>query len=60
MKISHQGLDLLIAREGKHNAAYRDSKGVPTIGVGHTGPEVYIGLVWSDDQVETTFAKDIE
>lgn len=60
MKISDQGLDLLIQREGKRNEAYLDSVGVWTIGIGHTGPEVHRGLVWSDEQIKEAFAKDIE
>lgn len=59
MKTSRQGLQLLIDREAKRNKAYLDSKGIPTIGVGHTGPEVHLGLTWSDEQVEKVFAKDI-
>lgn len=59
MKMSQQGLDLLIEREGgRRNDAYLDSKKIPTIGVGHTGPEVHIGLHWTDEQVDEAFRKD--
>jgi lysozyme len=34
-KMSLKGIDFLIAREGFRNAAYKDSKGLWTIGVGH-------------------------
>jgi lysozyme len=57
-KISKQGLDKLIVREGKRNKAYLDTKGIPTIGVGHTGPEVKLGLVWTDEQVQYALLKD--
>ena len=60
MKTSEQGLALLIEREGKRNDAYRDSVGVWTIGVGHTGPEVHAGLHWTDEQVEEALAKDVQ
>ena len=60
MRMSEQGLDLLIQREGSRNRAYRDSVGILTIGVGHTGPDVHPGLVWTDAQIKDTFAKDIE
>lgn len=60
MKTSDQGLDLLTQREGKRNDAYLDSVGVPTIGVGHTGPEVHLGLHWTDEQVEEALTKDVE
>lgn len=49
----------LIAEEGRRNAAYLDSLGIPTIGVGHTGPEVHLGLVWSDALVDQTLDADI-
>jgi lysozyme len=60
MKISHQGLELLMAREGKRNTAYVDSVGVLTIGYGHTGPDVHAGTVWTDAQIESAFARDLE
>ncbi len=60
MKTSHQGLELLMGREGKRNAVYLDSVGVPTVGYGHTGPDVRMGDVWTDEQVEEAFAKDLE
>lgn len=57
--LSAKGAELLIDREDKRNKAYLDSKGIPTIGVGHTGPEVYIGLAWTDQQIEDAFKDDI-
>lgn len=60
MKTSKQGLDLLEEREGKRNKAYLDTKGIPTIGVGHTGPEVRLGLVWTDDEVRVALEKDVK
>ena len=59
MNTSKQGLELLIAREDKRPAAYLDTRGIPTIGIGHTGPEVHMGLVWNDAQIQTAFASDI-
>ena len=46
-------------REGSRRAAYRDSQGIPTIGVGHTGPEVQMGLVWNDEQIRDALAQDL-
>ncbi len=51
MKTSDQGLAILIDREAKKNKAYKDTVGVWTIGVGHTGTEVHEGLEWTDQQV---------
>ena len=59
MKLSDQGIDLLIAREGLKKRAYQDTKGIWTIGVGHTGPEVYDGLYWPEDQCRDVFKKDV-
>lgn len=39
--------------------AYLDSVGVITIGVGHTGPEVHKGLVWTQKQADDQLAIDI-
>ena len=36
MNISDQGLLLIKMREGSRTHAYLDTKGIPTIGVGHT------------------------
>lgn len=60
MKTSDAGLHLIIEREGNKTHAYLDSVGVWTIGVGHTGPEVHSGLVWTDAQVMDALRKDIE
>lgn len=60
MKLSSDGEQKLIKREGKKNVAYQDSKGIWTIGVGHTGPEVKRGLVWTDQQVQDAFEKDVQ
>lgn len=59
MQTSQQGLDLLIAREALRTEAYLDSQGIPTIGVGHTGPEVHLGLVWTEAQCREVFAQDL-
>lgn len=45
--------------EGKRNAAYLDAAGVWTICYGHTGPEVKMGLRYSDDQCTAILREDI-
>ena len=60
MSLSAEGRAALVLREGKRNKAYLDTKGIPTIGVGHTAPEVYLGLVWTDKQVEDALSKDVK
>jgi len=58
--LSDAGRAALVLREGKRNKAYLDTKGIPTIGVGHTGPEVKLGLVWTDKQVDDALSKDVK
>lgn len=55
-------VDMLERDEGRSNVAYADPVlgwERPTIGVGHTGPEVVQGLVWSDAQVDSVLQSDI-
>lgn len=58
-----RGRALLEAREGVRLAAYRDSRGVWTIGVGHTsmaGPPVPVhGMVLTHDEVDALLTKDL-
>lgn len=59
MKTSPAGIQTLEAREGVRTQAYQDTRGIWTIGVGHTGPEVHAGLVWSATQIADTLAADV-
>ena len=60
MEYSKQGLDLTKAFESCRLTAYRDIKGVLTIGYGHTGPEVVEGLVWTQDQADSQLIMDLQ
>lgn len=64
MKMSAKGRQLLIDREGYRTKAYRDSKGIWTIGVGHTSaaglPQVTPGLTLTREQVDEIFSRDLE
>lgn len=62
MKISESGLEFLIREEGVRYEAYPDPAHgwtVPTIGVGHTGPEVHQGLTWTHEQVMEALRRDV-
>lgn len=63
MKISQQGRSLLTLREGRVLKAYRDSRGIWSIGVGHTSmagaPKVVQNLVISEAQCDAIFSKDL-
>lgn len=53
---------LLELEEGREHYAYPDplTKGAPwTIGIGHTGPDVKPGDVWTDAQIDVAFAQDL-
>lgn len=50
---------LIHGEEGCVLHTYPDSRGIPTIGWGHTGPEVVPGLVWTQAQADAAFAQDV-
>ena len=55
MKLSDKGRDLLERLEAKRLKAYKCSAGVWTIGIGHTGEDVYEGLEITDEEVTRLF-----
>ena len=59
MEYSKQGLDLTKGFESCRLIAYRDIKGILTIGFGHTGPEVVEGLVWTQNQADSQLVVDM-
>ena len=59
MKLSENGAKVLIMREGLRLKAYQDIKGIWTIGVGHTGPEVVKGLVIGELHAYDLFRLDV-
>lgn len=59
MKMSEKGLAFLRQMEGVRYEAYKDSVGIPTIGVGHTGPDVFMGQKIDDAEVNRLLAGDV-
>lgn len=63
LKMSHAGLAALTQREGVRLHAYADSRGIPTIGVGHTSmggpPHVYFGMTVTMEQAYQILAADL-
>jgi len=51
--------DLVKAFEGCVLTAYQDIAGIWTIGWGHTGKDVYEGLVWTQDQADEMIEHDL-
>jgi len=58
--LNKKGLDLLKSFEGCKLNAYLDVGGIPTIGWGHTGPEVVIGMTMTQPQADAQLEKDLE
>jgi lysozyme len=57
---SQDCVDLVKISEGLRLIAYSDPGGVPTIGWGHTGPDVVLGAVWSLDYAEKALLDDLQ
>jgi GH24 family phage-related lysozyme (muramidase) len=59
VNFSDNGFSLLKEFEGCRLKAYKDVGGVWTIGYGATGPDVYEGLVISQEQADTWLRQDV-
>lgn len=60
MQLSPVGLALIEEFEGCRLTAYLDQRGVPTIGYGHTGADVVIGMTCSAAQAAAWLAHDVQ
>ena len=54
------GAALTRGAEGERLTAYRDPRGIWTIGIGHTGPEVHEGMVITSEQSNEYLLQDIK
>lgn len=63
MHMTSRGRQRLTDREGKRLTAYRDSKGIPTIGVGHTTaagpPAVKMGMTITAQECDAILMLDL-
>jgi lysozyme len=63
MRMTPHGRLLLSHREGIRLHAYRDSKGIPTIGVGHTSaagdPHVTMGMTITAAECDEILTRDL-
>lgn len=59
MKTSQAGINLIKSFEGLVLKAAPCPAGVPTVGYGHTGPDVYNGKVITAEQAEDLLRKDL-
>lgn len=60
MKTSDNGLNLIKRFEGCELRAYKDQRGIPTIGYGHTGPDVELGKVISQGVADQLLSQDLK
>lgn len=59
MQISSRGLGLIKQFEGLKLTAYRCPAGVPTVGYGHTGPDVKMGMTITEPQADALLRQDV-
>ncbi|WP_145494572.1 lysozyme [Yersinia bercovieri] len=63
MQISQNGINKLKGEEGEKLIGYKDSRGIPTVGVGHTGvvdgKPVYVGMVITKDKSSDLLRSDL-
>lgn len=60
MKISQAGLDLIKRFEQCRLTAYMPTpRDRPTIGWGTTGPDVRMGMTWTQEKADARFARDL-
>lgn len=59
MEISEDGIALVRQSEGLRLAAYQDAGGKWTVGYGHTGHDVYDGLVITEAEAEELLHNDL-
>lgn len=63
MQISNSGIDFIKREEGEKLTGYPDSRGIPTVGVGHTGnvngKPVTVGMKISADQSSELLKGDL-
>jgi lysozyme len=58
-QITAAGRSLIETCEGFESRAYRDTKGIWTIGYGHVDPSIRPGLVWTRDRAALTLSHDL-
>lgn len=60
MPINQKGIELIKHFEGLRLTGYIDPVGIPTIGYGHTGPEVKVGETISETKADQILRADLE
>ena len=52
-------LDFIKRHEGLRLKTYKDTKGIWTVGYGHTGPNIVEGVVWTLEKAEAQLLVDV-
>lgn len=60
MKTNDAGIELIKSFEGLKLSTYLDIVGVPTIGFGSTGPDIKLGMTWTEQQCIDRLKKDLQ
>ena len=60
MNISPEGVAKIKQREGFKLRAYQDTRGIWTIGYGHTGPDVKRGVIWTEPHIDAVLMLDLQ
>jgi lysozyme len=58
-RVSSEGLAIIKRSEGLRLKTYLDTGGVPTIGWGHTGPDVKTGMTITEARADALLAADV-
>lgn len=58
-EVNEAGVRLVQEFEGCRLDAYRCPAGVPTIGYGATGPDIRMGMVWTQEQADARLVEDL-
>lgn len=59
MRTNAAGIALIKSFEGVKLVGYKCPAGIPTIGYGHTGPEVKVGMKITQEQADALLANDL-
>lgn len=59
MKLGAKGEALIKSFEKCRLVAYLDQKGIPTIGWGHTGSDIRLGMTCTQEQADVWFEQDV-
>ena len=58
-EVNEAGVRLVQEFEGCRLDAYRCPAGIPTIGYGATGPDIRMGMVWTQEQADARLVEDL-